>query len=227
MREVAPSSLVALKPLGFSKKTIELITCFICSHCDVQSEKLVEISEKFARSKSYNHAMKLRAAIAYHYSWDLALGSQAWQEHANGTCTGNPSLSQNITRYMKGLQRDKIRAGYSAESARAITSHELARLYEVNQIDPAITGQEFANLTQKDPLRYWGGYKMRKMLQAIYLLAFICLLRAEEVLRIQVEHLRLLDPVKGVVQLTLPFRKTHQHGGELYEKNVDGFDGVV
>jgi hypothetical protein len=54
----------------------------------------------------------------------------------------------------------------------------------------------------------------RRALQAIYTLAFICLLRSDEVLKICRDHIELVkedDNVQYMV-LTLPFRKTHQDG---------------
>jgi len=51
----------------------------------------------------------------------------------------------------------------------------------------------------------------RRALHAIYTIAFICMLRSDEVLKIRMEHLEIL-PTKII--LTLPFRKTHQFGGK-------------
>lgn len=69
---------------------------------------------------------------------------------------------------------------------------------------------------KKEELDKWGGPVARRELQAIYTIAFLCLLRSDEVLKIRREHLVLSDPVDGeipTVTLTLPFRKTHQDGG--------------
>ena len=51
------------------------------------------------------------------------------------------------------------------------------------------------------------------MLQCIYTIAFLCLLRFDEVLRIQLKDIKVVDKFKGHIKLTLPFRKTHQYGG--------------
>jgi len=52
---------------------------------------------------------------------------------------------------------------------------------------------------------------------AIYTIAFLCLLRSDEVLKIRREHVVYeLEPQPRIV-LTLPFRKTHQNGG-MYAK---------
>lgn len=53
------------------------------------------------------------------------------------------------------------------------------------------------------------------MLAAAFNLAFWCMLRVDEVLKIKMSHIK----IEGtLVTLTLPYRKTHQFGGRL-----DGF----
>lgn len=68
--------------------------------------------------------------------------------------------------------------------------------------------------TQSRSIHNWGGPLMRHALQAIYTLAFICLLRSDEVLKIQRDHIELVkdDEKLEYMVLTLPFRKTHQDG---------------
>ncbi|KAG1902423.1 uncharacterized protein F5891DRAFT_949054 [Suillus fuscotomentosus] len=58
-------------------------------------------------------------------------------------------------------------------------------------------------------LSRWGGGHVRRLLSAAYTVAFICMLRFDEVLKIQVHDLRVHDTQ---VALHLPFRKTHQNG---------------
>jgi integrase len=57
----------------------------------------------------------------------------------------------------------------------------------------------------------WGGPLHRRLIQAIYTISYLCLLRIDEVLKIRREHIKFEDD--GKVTLTLPFRKTHQFGG--------------
>lgn len=61
----------------------------------------------------------------------------------------------------------------------------------------------------------WGGARLRVMLQCIYAIAFLCLLRFDEVLRIELKDIEVIDKWKGHIKLTLPFRKTHQYGGNF------------
>ena len=68
----------------------------------------------------------------------------------------------------------------------------------------------------KDHPNAWngkGGALARRALQAIYALAFICLLRSDEVLKIRRNHVTFLKDGSDGIVLTLPFRKTHQGGG--------------
>ena len=65
----------------------------------------------------------------------------------------------------------------------------------------------------RDPLHKWGGGRARRLLHAIYLIAFWCLLRFDEALKIQLHDLEVISPT--CIKLTLPFRKTHQYGGEF------------
>lgn len=62
----------------------------------------------------------------------------------------------------------------------------------------------------------WGGARTTRELEAIYTLANICLLRVDEVLKIEVHHIKLEGTM---LTLTLPFRKTHQYGGKLINKH--------
>lgn len=48
-------------------------------------------------------------------------------------------------------------------------------------------------------------------------IAFLCLLRIEEVLRIELRHFYIHDAKEGKLELTLDFRKTHQAGGKISE----------
>lgn len=52
------------------------------------------------------------------------------------------------------------------------------------------------------------------MIHCIYVLSFLCLLRFDEVLSIQVHHLEVKDKEKGLIMLHLLSRKTHQTGGK-------------
>jgi hypothetical protein len=59
----------------------------------------------------------------------------------------------------------------------------------------------------------WGGGRSRLMLHTVYVISFLCLLRFDEALKIQLQDIRWLD--ESSFELTLPFRKTSQYGGEF------------
>jgi hypothetical protein len=59
----------------------------------------------------------------------------------------------------------------------------------------------------------WGGARLRCLLHAVYTIAFMCLLRFDEALKIQVHDIEFgTDPERPSFRLTLPFRKTDQTG---------------
>ena len=61
----------------------------------------------------------------------------------------------------------------------------------------------------------WGGGQTRRLLWAAYSVAFLCLLWFDEVLNIQVHDIKFIEGKHLSMKLTVPFRKTHQCGGQL------------
>jgi len=94
-----------------------------------------------------------------------------------------------------------------------MTSLLIKKLYDFNHSFPVYRLGE-APIVQND--KTWGGGRLRLMIQCIYTIAFLCLLRFDEVLKIQAHHLEVIDEGRGEVKLTLPFRKTHKYGGSSY-----------
>jgi len=100
-------------------------------------------------------------------------------------------------------------------SARSITEQDLIVLYAKNS---SVKYMDFNTEYRKgDELSNWGGPVQRMMMQAIYALSFLCLLRFDEVLKIQHHHIEVIDSKEGHIKLVLPFRKTHQNGGKTLE----------
>ena len=62
-------------------------------------------------------------------------------------------------------------------------------------------------------IHQWGGPLHRRAVRAIYTIAFLCMLRIDEALKIQFHHIEIRAKK---ITLTLPFRKTHQFGGESF-----------
>lgn len=91
-------------------------------------------------------------------------------------------------------------------------------LYEFNTRFPEREFSRQARQT-KDPTQ-WAGKGIRCMLMLLYILAFMCLLRYDEALRIRWSDLILTGPLGHSngrpyyrLEVNLPFRKTHQTGG--------------
>ena len=93
-------------------------------------------------------------------------------------------------------------------SSRAITFRVLRELHAENH------SPEKWKLQPCAPVPRARGFELgphaRRLLQAVYTLAFWCLLRSDEVLTIQMKDVKLLYATKGVIELTLTHRKTHQ-----------------
>ncbi len=166
--------------------------------------------------------MRMRAALTYRFGRLAARGNTDWSLGENGKWKGNPSMSLQVSRYMVSLRRRKVcrevylhrlyshfaqaQDGETTMSSRAITTSVLRDLYLVN------SGTETSEIgsSQVDPKL---GPRARRMLQVAYIVAFLCLLRFDEVLAIKFDDLRLLDG-GNAIRLTLSHRKTSQYGGE-------------
>jgi hypothetical protein len=84
-------------------------------------------------------------------------------------------------------------------------------LYHFNHRPENWNIKDYAPGTKKKADDQWGGGRARRLLGLAYIIAFNCLLRVDEVLKIQCQDLVLIPGNK--LRLTLPFRKTNQFGG--------------
>ena len=93
-----------------------------------------------------------------------------------------------------------MRGGEVSQSARSITSSLLSKLYQKNM---EFTIQPLSRLhyleNSEDP--HWGGARLCMMLQCIYTIAFLCLLRFDEVLRIELKDIEVVDKLKRTYQI--------------------------
>lgn len=117
---------------------------------------------------------------------------------------------------------DQVQDGEVAISARAIDESLIMRLVAFNrdssQFPPAASDGDPAPQKRKrlDDNSWNAGHELRVMLNCIYIFAFLCLLRFDEVLNIKWSFITLQDLPNGGglrLKLMLPFRKTHQTGG--------------
>ncbi|KAF8217326.1 hypothetical protein K438DRAFT_1798649, partial [Mycena galopus ATCC 62051] len=154
---------------------------------------------------SYNHAQKMRAVMTYAFGRLLGLGSPPWhQSESTGKMVGNPLVSETVATYMTSLRRRK-------------PQETLGRLYEFNNQPAFAEIKEYAAGSRsqpKGPLD-WGGSRAHRLLTLAYVLSFLCLLRFNEVLKIQIHDLEWISPT--CISIMLPFRKTNQFGGMLTE----------
>lgn len=74
--------------------------------------------------------------------------------------------------------------------------------WEIKKYSPGRRGEKQSN--------DWGGLRFRCALHLAYTLAYVCLLRVDEVLKIQAHDIEVIDD--ETLQVTLPFRKTNQFG---------------
>ena len=107
-----------------------------------------------------------------------------------------------------------MHTGEIATSVKSITEQDLKLMYESSQEAwhrPTQPGA-FTDLGKEDRFN-WGGYQKRAMMHLAYTLAFLCLLRFNEVLRIKAHHITVVSPFDmegeeaGEIMLLLPFRK--------------------
>ncbi|CAA7260796.1 unnamed protein product [Cyclocybe aegerita] len=137
-------------------------------------------------------------AMTYVFGRLFGLGSRPWQKsEVTGQMVGNPSVSETVAIYMTSLRTQK---------------EILEDLYDFNHhpenwdLKAYVPGSH----SERPSLHQWGGPLACRALGAIYTVAFLCLLRSNEVLKICCKH---VEFHKDGMTLTLPFRKTHQDGG--------------
>ncbi|KAK0435126.1 uncharacterized protein EV420DRAFT_1217721, partial [Desarmillaria tabescens] len=172
-----------------------------CDDCDMHG---VDKGPKDVQ-RTYSHVQKLWAGTTYGFRTAGDRDNVAWNRE---NTSGNPSISQLVSCYMVGLQKRKVAKGETPTSARAIGPDDLLRLYDFNR-----RPENWDNT--KLSAANWCGGNMRRLLQAVYLVAFTCLLRIDEALKIQVHDLRFYDDEldgTACVSVTLPFRKTNPYG---------------
>ncbi|KAF7980505.1 hypothetical protein HWV62_38014 [Athelia sp. TMB] len=179
-----------------------------CDEIDPETQKPKPLATTRAK---YAHAQKMRASMSHKFGRDLGLGTAPWIPHpvTPGRFVGNPSLSPKVSQYM-------VRAGEQVTSARAMDEHVLKQLYTFNMAYQDDEGP-ISRKRKAGEDTPWGGSSLRMMLQLIYILAFLCLLRFDEVLNIQWSWVT-LDTHNGRhrIKLALPYRKTHQYGGKSH-----------
>jgi hypothetical protein len=91
----------------------------------------------------------------------------------------------------------------------------LRKIYDFNNLPEHCKIKDYAPGSRKNKVEdpnEWGGARVRRLLHAAYTIAFLCLLRFDEVLKIQAHDIEFVSD--DCIKLTLPFRKTDPNGGE-------------
>ncbi|KAI0702878.1 hypothetical protein BC835DRAFT_1426818, partial [Cytidiella melzeri] len=142
----------------------------------------------------------------------FGLGTTAWTENAfiKGQCTGNPSISPLVSRYMVSLRRRKARSRAVVTSARAMNKETMKKLYVFNQQVP----RSDTDRTDGNGNLTWAGWHVQTMLHCLYVVSMLCLLCHDEALNIMWEDITFDKTKKGLwyVRIALLVRKTHQNG---------------
>ncbi|PBK89131.1 hypothetical protein ARMGADRAFT_1033682 [Armillaria gallica] len=152
--------------------------------------------------KSYSYAQKLWASTTYGFHKG-GRGKVPWDQ---ATASGNPSISDVVSSYMLGLQKCKVAKGEIPMTL--FLQGTLRRFYNHNH-DP-----QNWNASPETPGNWCGG-NVQKLLQAVYLITFTCLLWIDKALKIQLHDIEFgNDNVDGThfVSITLPFCKSSPFG---------------
>jgi len=83
----------------------ELICAWIFTECDIPD--IQANARLHCKNKTFSQALKMRASVSFHYN-ELGRGSNSWHKLNDGSWSGNPSLSNSVSRYMLSLQRRKV-----------------------------------------------------------------------------------------------------------------------
>ncbi|KAJ7231739.1 hypothetical protein B0H12DRAFT_1205029 [Mycena haematopus] len=143
---------------------------------------------------SFANAQKMRAAASWNFGQVENQGNVPWRKsEVTEKWTGNPSVSPLVSQYMTSLKRRKAM---------------LERMYDYMHENGRSEVQRLGAVK----CRKWEGARARLLTWCAYLIAFHCLLRVDEVLKIQAHDIRIDLEDNEVLIVTLPFRKTHQDG---------------
>ncbi|KAJ7222300.1 DNA breaking-rejoining enzyme, partial [Mycena pura] len=166
------------------------------------------LKEPAVERATFAHAQKMRAAVSFRFARIKSTAGIAWHlSEVTSKMVGNPATAVVVSQYFVSLKRRKVQAGEVATSARAITPDDLYQLYLYNISENRMVRR---NYPAGEPKK-WDGPLCRRMTFFAYLLMFTCLLRVDEVLKIQAHDI-VLNAEGNAITVTLPFRKTHQFG---------------
>jgi hypothetical protein len=121
----------------------------------------------------YSTAMKVRAAIAYHYISHDAESPGYHYDSSQEKWVGNPSRSTMVCRYMASLQRRKVFAGERPESMRPLLVGDIKLLYRHCGGDALPDGDVLGARQYVSILHVVSGRKIHILLICFYYSAYI------------------------------------------------------
>ena len=204
------------------------IAFWIHQSCDILESFSKDARQRSCQNMTYSHVSKMRFACSHFFDNIHDRGTNVWRKEKNETWSRNSFLSHTISKYMKSFQRRKmfwlrflrmiiddllqIRDEQVFVSVRVVNQDLLRRLYEKNEQYSIVTKLKRLLVNEYNN-RIWNEHAQRVIMQCMYAIAFLCLLRFDEMCHIQHHHIRVLDFVKEVIEITLSFRKIAQVEG--------------
>ncbi|KAG7094205.1 hypothetical protein E1B28_007812 [Marasmius oreades] len=182
-----------------------MIAAWILDSCDtVRLDGTVRPQSEVR--KSYSHAQKMCAAATFGFGRLHGLGNMTWQQSG-----------------LTAMKREE------ATSACAITADIIRKMYNYNTQEEhwnpsppqfAQSSQPMSSSTQK---KTHLSPRFRRLLHLAYTIAFLCLLRVDEVLNITFDQINIVQHDDGTIfmNITLPYRKTAQFGTS--QQFLEGF----
>ncbi|KAF7982858.1 hypothetical protein HWV62_25838 [Athelia sp. TMB] len=177
-------------PMAVTGNTPKDIREFILQKCGRSSDGY--------EGRKYSTAVATRAALTLWYrSIRPDESSIDWHHDRNsGTCRGLPTRSRLVSEFMVGLEKTKAKAGEVSKSARALSREDMHRLHDLC-LDPKLTAAE----QRKGVVRY-----------AVYLMAFLMMLRIEEALSLEFSSINKIPGERTYFDVRLVTRKSAQTG---------------
>ncbi|KAJ7123824.1 hypothetical protein C8R43DRAFT_899359 [Mycena crocata] len=186
-----------------SAQTPKDINMFITQKCG-------PVADGF-EGRKYATAVSTRAALTLWYrtirpnesivEWRMDEDTNIWR--------GLPTRSPEVSRFMIGLEKTKAKAGEVSQSARALSLEDMHRLHDLC-LDPKLSVAE----QRAGIIRY-----------TAYLLAWLMLLRIEEVVRLEFKSVDVIPGEREYVEISLQTRKSAQtgvtHSWRLYANDLD------
>jgi len=95
-------------------------------------------------------------------------------------------------------------------SSKAISPDIITKIYKLTWESGLGSNDRFAS----EGKEVWRNHKGRALVHAIVTVAFVCLLRVDEVLKLRYDDVKIDD--EGMIKIFLPSRKTAQFGGMVH-----------